>query len=794
MSLGEKLPQFVASGDGMKHRLAIGRKFSSRIAAGDAVFLSGAVAGVGSPCTVSDGEVRPISGMNRLMLMQVMKDRAWDDPRFFTLAQIQGAGWGLQSGAGAVNLQFLVSKEADGKALDVPSVRQFSVFNASEIDGVTPFPQGALGASLEHLTVAAQRAGFSSDVLGGVREAACCWLLSLQAEGDFSPVDKALRGQLAACLLEAQAGLPVGAYIRDGLCSRWAKGINDDPLSLFRALKDAETLSAHVLNQARAVETEFAVSNELARSRGAVVSARVEKMFSEREAVLAVPFAEKDRAKALGAMWYGPRALWFVPKGADVAAFKEWNVGVNCLNAVASENLMLDDFQKAMANMGLDTSKSPEPDGKWHNVAVDSYKGGKNKSGSYILSLNGGRDGGAVGTILNKHSGEKFFWRFQGEALTPEQRAKTRAEALAREALAEAEAVKVQDVAAAHAGEIWSCGLPANGHEYVVRKGICPDGLKQVSGNVLLQYPEFKGDSGASIIRADEDYLIVPMSNSAGELRAVQAISQDGAVKTFMRGAQKKGTMLVLGASSFDSLENLESGEVAYVEGVATGASFHEAFGGPVVVCFDAGNLEFVVAQTFPKLSNGVSCVLAVDNDQFHVERSLGFLADKLGVNPYVSGGASLAVGCGISTKRQVGLGDVVANGEWQQAPRGTYCMTVTHDGEAGAVRSVAVEVVPDNGDRKMRAVFENRGVEAGLEAKRAIDSSRTIMVMPEFKSLAGRPTDWNDLAAGEGVDAIRSILLASGRKLREQPVDILKDTSLKISSQNSISRAAISR
>ncbi|BCL76257.1 hypothetical protein JHS3_19930 [Jeongeupia sp. HS-3] len=39
---------------------------------------------------------------------------------------------------------------------------------------------------------------------------------------------------------------------------------------------------------------------------------------------LAVPFAEKDAAKALGARWDAERKKWYVPHGVDIAPFKQW--------------------------------------------------------------------------------------------------------------------------------------------------------------------------------------------------------------------------------------------------------------------------------------------------------------------------------------------------------------------------------------------------------------------------------------------------------------------------------------
>jgi len=39
---------------------------------------------------------------------------------------------------------------------------------------------------------------------------------------------------------------------------------------------------------------------------------------------LNVPFADKDRAKALGAHWHADQKHWVVPAGLDLAPFSTW--------------------------------------------------------------------------------------------------------------------------------------------------------------------------------------------------------------------------------------------------------------------------------------------------------------------------------------------------------------------------------------------------------------------------------------------------------------------------------------
>lgn len=777
--------------DALSHRIAIGRRFGERIAAGDAVFQSAFTGIEALPCTESKGVIKEMSGANSFVLLQVMNDFGWTDPRFFTLPQIREAECSLIPGAAGIDLQFLVSTGDDGLPMEVPVVKRFKVFHASDVEGIGKYAgkERLFGLS-DFEKVAEQANGWVA--VDGLSMALHNLVFDMQrasSENGQSVADMELRTKMAVCLLEIQAGFPFG---NDGGLYRkdkdWVKGIEDDPLSFFRAIKDAEGLAAAVMVKVRQVaqerEAEAAVvmaaaidpaaPEDGAKSGGDMRkgSARIEKMFQEREAVLAVPFAEKDRAAALGAVYYGTQKLWFVPKGLDVDLFKEWSPRSHALGLVATKDTLLASFAQAMESIGVVPPAEIIDDAHWHHVAVNTKKSGKkNTAGAYILNLTGARDGGAIGTIMNKDSGESLTWHYDGELLTPEQRARFRAEVLEREAAAAAETARIQDVAAEHAIEIWAAGSDVDEYGYAVGKGVQPEGLRQISGSVLLQYPEFHGESGGSVIRANENYLLVPMMDVAGNIRAVQAINNDGSVKSFMRGAQKKGTMLVLGAASFEALCTSGAEAVAYVEGWATGQSLRAASGLPVVVCFDAGNLETVAADTTKLLPQSMTVVLAVDNDQFHVERALGYLAGQVGLNPYVPGGHKVDVRSSAFEVRSVGLGEAMADGEWHQLPKGGYRMSLDRYEIDEAVRNIEVEVVPTEG-RKMRAIFSNRGVEAGEVALgKVIENGRQgLITMPEFSSLSKRPTDWNDLALREGNNIVRKVLMDSGVKLGQAP------------------------
>ena len=86
-------------------------------------------------------------------------------------------------------------------------------------------------------------------------------------------------------------------------------------------------------------------------------------------------------------------------------------------------------------------------------------------------------------------------------------------------------------------------------------------------------------------VRFDGDSVVVPMHDAEGKLWSLQTIKAN-TDKRFLYQGRKKGC--------FHTIGQIE-GEVYIAEGFATGASVHMATGVPVVVAFDAGNLESVI-------------------------------------------------------------------------------------------------------------------------------------------------------------------------------------------------------
>ena len=134
--------------------------------------------------------------------------------------------------------------------------------------------------------------------------------------------------------------------------------------------------------------------------------------------------------------------------------------------------------------------------------------------------------------------------------------------------------------------KLWESASREGTNDYLVKKRIKPYGARFKDG-----------------------LIIVPVHDIDLNIKGLQKISVDK--KLFETGTAKKGNGFLIGRIPDEPCK------VLFCEGYATGASLHEAVSLPVVVCFDAGNLEPVIKEyrdRFP-LHEFVICA---DNDQWN--------------------------------------------------------------------------------------------------------------------------------------------------------------------------------
>ena len=104
---------------------------------------------------------------------------------------------------------------------------------------------------------------------------------------------------------------------------------------------------------------------------------------------LAVPFAEKDQAKALGAWFDRDTKTWFVPPGVDVTPFGAWRPDPTAPlaghDSTDPRALFADQLRNAGFVLG---SQDPIMDGQIHHCPVDGGAKGE-RSGSYKAYADG---------------------------------------------------------------------------------------------------------------------------------------------------------------------------------------------------------------------------------------------------------------------------------------------------------------------------------------------------------------------------------------------------------------------
>jgi putative DNA primase/helicase len=254
--------------------------------------------------------------------------------------------------------------------------------------------------------------------------------------------------------------------------------------------------------------------------------------------------------------------------------------------AVATESQDLIDpitaFTRHCEAQGL-LIKELIPDGQIHRVAHISSKKGA-VDGWYILHTGGKIPVGVCGCwkepsfeskwVADTGRAMTFSERLEHDKLIAEIRAKREAERLATQA----------EVATQAEDEVSTYADASADHPYLVRKRIAPNGIK--------------------IDRAGR--LVVPVSDSSGEILSYQTIDADGN-KRFLKGGKIEGGFYELRGNR----------KVIFIgEGFATCASIHQATGFTTLVAFDCGNLA-KVAKSAKEMFLGSRIVICADNDQF---------------------------------------------------------------------------------------------------------------------------------------------------------------------------------
>jgi phage/plasmid primase-like uncharacterized protein len=321
-----------------------------------------------------------------------------------------------------------------------------------------------------------------------------------------------------------------------------------------------------------------------------------EPEISQEKVFLAVPFREKEQAKALGAGWDKETKLWFAPAGLDLAPLAKWIPEKEPGPAPALDPV--DELARQLTSAGFKLDGPPVMNGRIQRVAVEGGKAGA-KDGAYLAHP----DGRPNGWIHNHKTGEHVKWVATGQVLTERERAALKARAAenlsGRQKKRERGYEEAAKRIALRFGE--ASTIPDDPeHPYLKAKGVGPFGIHQDrDGNLMV--PGFDFVRNGPIRPEAEGQPI--------RIQTLQSISPDGK-KHFEPGGKKAGAMHLVGFTSLFK----EVPEILMAEGFATGASLHMATGRPVAVAFDAGNLKAAAVRLREKFPEA-RIIICADND-----------------------------------------------------------------------------------------------------------------------------------------------------------------------------------
>ncbi|EAQ2882491.1 DUF1738 domain-containing protein [Salmonella enterica] len=364
-----------------------------------------------------------------------------------------------------------------------------------------------------------------------------------------------------------------------------------------------------------------------------VLHEKPEKPMQERT-YLAVPFAEKNEAKALGAKWDKDAKSWFAPEGVDVATSGLARWSVNNTNVVNSSEPKppLDQFYDALRDAGLvvksgDVPTSGDEVGKIQRVPVVGDKGGAT-SGAYAYHMEGKTPGGF---IQNYKTGEVVSWKPDGKTpeLTAAERAKLANEARERKQERDTSTAAKHETTATAAQALWKASPAATAdNAYCKAKGITnPAGLRTVPDTVSPELAALgirvaktakeaktlrEADPANRVFKSGD--LLIPGMDGEGKLWTLQSVNPY--FKSLMKGGRKAGLFTVAGADDpAKALASKDGSPLVLAEGYATADTVSRLMGGkPVFVGFDSGNLD-AVARDLRERSPGRPLLIAADND-----------------------------------------------------------------------------------------------------------------------------------------------------------------------------------
>ncbi len=602
-------------------------------------------------------------GMNALWLMSMAESRGYQDARWMTFKQANRLDAQVMKGEKGTSIQYWqwseeqVKRDEAGKplldehgqalkvmvALEQPKIFYANVFNAEQLHGLPPQasnrPQFSEFERHEHAETLLRDSGVPILYQNGNRAfyRPSTDTITLPEREQFKSPDgfyatalhelghatghprrlnrdlahpfgsegyakEELRAEIASLMLGEKLEIGHDPSQHVAYIASWIRILENDPHEIFRAASDSEKIVQYLtgpeLKQTVTQEPEAVqITVQMPTLQPELENAM---NISNERVYLAVPYEEKEEAKALGARrWDKGAGSWYASPGTDLSQLEPWIPKPSDHVHVQDGPNPQEAFAQALSEAGLQITGLPVMNGQIQRVAVQGDTPGQ-KSGSYVGHL----DGRPAGYIQNFKTGEQINWKLNAQlkSLSALDRAKLAAEA-AQKRQDRANQLERQHAETAKIVEgHFSQGEPAENHPYLDSKGVASYGLMiDTVGSLTLPKNDPDGQQWSA-----KGNLLIPIRDIDGQFLGAQSIDATGK-KSLPRGCRKQGGHHVIGDVAAND-------KILFAEGYATAATLHELTWLPVVVTFDSGNMPGVAEayrQKFPEKN----LILAGDND-----------------------------------------------------------------------------------------------------------------------------------------------------------------------------------
>jgi len=375
-----------------------------------------------------------------------------------------------------------------------------------------------------------------------------------------------LRAEIASFMLGTELGIGHDPGQHNAYIQSWIKVLEEDPLEIFRASRDAQTITTMVQELAKDQSIDDSIQQTTGIEpvpRNAVEEAMT---ISEQRIDLNVPYAERNDAKALGAKWDKNEKVWFLPPNLDSSSMGKWLPNNQIEQARPIDPI--EEFTAELKSYGLILDGPAIMDGEWHRTKVQEGKAGS-KDGAYKGYL----DGHPAGFIRNYKTGEETAWKATGQFLNPDKvKDIIAASAIKKTAREAEEEQRYNNTSDKIKASLKDFDYPPADHPYLIEKNIS---IPLVSSGVKV---DFKNN------------LVIPLHDENGKIWSVQRISPTG-FKQYVEHGRVKGCYNVIGDK--DRIANTDEA-ILISTGFGTSAAISEAMDRPVVVTFQDSNMETV--------------------------------------------------------------------------------------------------------------------------------------------------------------------------------------------------------